>query len=299
MPTLNTSTSGNTFLATLTSFLEGTCGWTRSGAAYPYTFTNPVGADRLVRIRLDAISAQYFTFTVLNGDGATKTLYCFHGTTTLTDNFTVTMYGGPTHFFIVAEGPGPSAAGAANATTGSPRSHFGVFPIVPYSAADLPLGQLLCAFSSSAGANTTSTDQVFVGRGITGTAWQTARLLTMRPTVASLLEGTVPANPRSKFAPDAEGRMLWPLVVNEESGTRGRLDGIWYGSYAYNSAADISNGQSADGQLYVNNVLHNRVSAQYIPGVDAYSPLGRAYNTTTGASNVTDGGPYVFVNSAT
>jgi hypothetical protein len=259
-------------------------GWTKSGS----TYTNPVGADRVMSFTLTALTAASWQITV-----GSRTFYIYTGATSLSGNFKLTVIAGPTHVYISCEGPAEGTTGAADATYGSTRSFFCMTALVPYYASDTTLVDLQVAFSGTgANASNTPTEKAYIKTGLDGTAWAPGEFLTLKPMVQGI--AAVGSQINQKFT---NQNILYPMICFSEDvgGLRGRLDNIFYGGEKDIDAGDASN--YAGFKPQIDGAVHFTVQPFFVPNVaNMYSPLGVPTKSAAGAASSTnDGGPFIAV----
>jgi len=262
-------------------------GWTKSGS----TYTSPTVDGRTLSFTLTD-TASYTQFVLPTKSGVTKTLYMYHGTSAQTVLCDLQIHAGPDFFYINTKGPGPGAANTWNNTWGSPRTLFGLFPMVPYLPADTAKPWVAIGGTTTTGLFYAD---AFVDIGINGVGWQAARLATIRPAIQDEIAtgDSLPTRKANGLLP------VWPfLVVENSAGLRGRLAHVYYGSEGYSRTGDTTEGLYSDGQrIVIDGATHRTRRAYQIPGS---TPAG--YYCAFGAPGIAgysndaaDGGPIIIV----
>jgi len=275
-----------------------TAGWTKTGASYPFTYSNSSasGQDRLVSFTIDAVAAAAITCSAIGTSN--KTLYIYTGATSLSGTFILTMSVGPNHVFICLEGPAPAGTGAKDATWGSTRSFFGMFPLVPYYLSDNVVADQVVAMSGTSASSDTGTEKCYVKKGLNAAAWEPAELMTMRQAV---INPGVVGSLINKRETGGSNVIYWPFVVSEDnSGVRGRLAEVYLGGEAYLDTGD-GFGQSHSGlSPNIDGIAFTTVSPFFIPNGGSsvnYSPFGVPIKNLAQTSGAVDGGPFIVVRS--
>lgn len=262
-------------------------GWTKVGS----TYTSPTVDGRTLSFTMTD-TALYTQFVLPTKNGANKTLYMYHGTASNVAQCDLTIHAGPDFFYINTKGPNPGQSNAWNATYGSPRTYFGLFPLVAYHPADTAKSYVAVGSVTSGSAPTGDRD-VFVDIGLNGVGWQPARLGTIRPAIQDDVGSGDSFQTRRALGVTP----LWPfLVVENQAGLRGRLNYCYFASEGYAQTGDNTEGLFTNGQRYtIDGAIHRTHRAFLYPGTStAYSAFGTVgLNVYSNVAN--DGGPIIAV----
>jgi hypothetical protein len=289
--TLTSTSNGSEILTQIRNMLSA-AGWTQSGNL----FTRTVGArTSTVNLNSTSFTTTQYHMVTLNG----VNFYLWTGTTTLVNApFSVEISVDSDLFYVAIRGPRAFEVGTEDLTYGSTKSFALLTTIVPYLSVDASEdAQQVVLGSYTSPSRTTFTNKVYSKVGLNAAGNASGELATMRPAVQDVAVGDQLNNNAV-----AGNIMYWPYVLIEDvSGVRGMLKGVYFGGENYALTGDSSKlyenlNVRVEGLRYMTTVPFYAPNAN--PSIVGYSPLGTPTANVQQASTDSggfSGGPIIIV----